>query len=1088
MDASLDSAFPLENELLCLEPTQDAGAPVSERAAVVRQRGRPRGRSRGRGRGAPRHSAARSGDADGPTKGWRLKSVKETLREEKYFVSEMFSERARLFCSVGVERLEEELRCRELPSYRAGVLQLFMADALAVCGRWLNEKVVLDGSAFGRVTESDLLRYVSVLLLSHCTGFSLTKSIELLKQDGVQEPSLERVRFVSSNILAYSASGRGDNGQTTWNCSRDQSSLLSEFEKASFGTSCKIFLTPNHTFATLDDDLYGTRAVDNQVKTLSSRKADREGHCADALADALFRITLFVRFRRRGNSQANNVRNLLNCVLESRGEQSFHGFTITADRGYAKMSLVKELLKFDLGIVLVMPEHLIACHPFVGKSFLRTGRFGHDESDEETEECVSESDEIEEVNEGNLTPAAVPGVHYDRPRAFVVSDEPKAGPASFYAVKVFKRDTQPQRCPVTAVAVRERGTEKYSKVLRFAYRVSAGVASASETWVAVPGCGLSNHFLFVKRDDSGRIFVPPADSEALKDVVERALLEKCMILTIGQRCADWFVLRQFRVTGTNAGNILMSDNEVRTAIQYDAIFNSVQISSLPSLSSSDSTTLISLLTSWFSSSRSTEPMMRGSANEGSVLSALRKKHFVACLFEVGMIAKMEKQWMACSPDGIAVLKLDELSPRYGPNFEPSAATMLPWRAGESSSVFQGACGRLVLASVEIKTSVSSSSLQRSTAAASIDVTLCEIGDSRFKELVPESHVGQVLHQMIVLKCNYCLYVSAAETGILCIVVCYCADFVLRECERRLEEISGSLVSWAYTDANEVPEMPDPELRKIAESRICFWRLVNEHVRDSDAFYPPVKIFRHGMQSLYSKTKGGVDGSAQARAILRSPTSSFKWEQKIVSQTMKTLCVNAFIAWRMLQMKSRLQTKESFQDLERFRSCLNSVQSLADFVLDASKELLIVADKKEKEYRNDEGYTAGTLSQDNPVTDEEASRLIAAARSRKRYRIPFFNTEDGIKLRLVVAGHETKHIESERHCALCGNNSTTGGWRGHRSSFLCSTCNVHLCVRLHQGFRKNCWTIWHTHRRIELRVNNAPAQSGANDCNEGTSQG
>jgi hypothetical protein len=188
------------------------------------------------------------------------------------------------------------------------------------------------------------------------------------------------------------------------------------------------------------------------------------------------------------------------------------------------------------------------------------------------------------------------------------------------------------------------------------------------------------------------------------------------------------------------------------------------------------------------------------------------------------------------------------------------------------------------------------------------------------------------------------------------------------------------------------------------------------------------------------------------------------------------------------MKSRLQTKESFQDLERFRSCLNSVQSLADFVLDASKELLIVADKKEKDYRNDEGYTAGTLSQDNPVTDEEASRLIAAARSRKRYRIPFFNTEDGIKLRLVVAGHETKHIESERHCALCGNNSTTGGRRGHRSSFLCSTCNVHLCVRLHQGFRKNCWTIWHTHRRIELRVNNAPDQSGANDCNEGTSQG
>jgi hypothetical protein len=144
----------------------------------------------------------------------------------------------------------------------------------------------------------------------------------------------------------------------------------------------------------------------------------------------------------------------------------------------------------------------------------------------------------------------------------------------------------------------------------------------------------------------------------------------------------------------------------------------------------------------------------------------------------------------------------------------------------------------------------------------------------------------------------------------------------------------SLVSWAYTEANEVPEIPDPELWKISESRICFWRRVNEHVRVLGAFYPPVKLFRHVMQSIYSKKKGGVNGDAQHRAILRSPTSSFKWEQNIVSQTMKKLCVNAFIAWRTLQMKSRLQTKESFQDLECFRSCLNSVQSLAYFVLDA----------------------------------------------------------------------------------------------------------------------------------------------------------
>ena len=66
--------------------------------------------------------------------------------------------------------------------------------------------------------------------------------------------------------------------------------------------TCTVFINPVHTLATLDDDLCGTRAGDNQVKSLSIRKADREGHTADAIVDALFRVKLIVRFRRRGKA------------------------------------------------------------------------------------------------------------------------------------------------------------------------------------------------------------------------------------------------------------------------------------------------------------------------------------------------------------------------------------------------------------------------------------------------------------------------------------------------------------------------------------------------------------------------------------------------------------------------------------------------------------------------------------------------------------------------------------------------------------------------------------------------------------------
>lgn len=53
----------------------------------------------------------------------------------------------------------------------------------------------------------------------------------------------------------------------------------------------------------LEDDLVGTLAQDNQVKTLSARKTDREGHLADVVADALFNAVMSVRFRQRAEKQ-----------------------------------------------------------------------------------------------------------------------------------------------------------------------------------------------------------------------------------------------------------------------------------------------------------------------------------------------------------------------------------------------------------------------------------------------------------------------------------------------------------------------------------------------------------------------------------------------------------------------------------------------------------------------------------------------------------------------------------------------------------------------------------------------------------------
>lgn len=93
-------------------------------------------------------------------------------------------------------------------------------------------------------------------------------------------------------------------------------------------------MSPLYTFVTLDGDLYGTRASDNHIKALFTRGAHRNGHTADALCDALFRVKLMVRFRKREEMQASSVAFIVDALLEDRGERHLRGVTVTPHRGY----------------------------------------------------------------------------------------------------------------------------------------------------------------------------------------------------------------------------------------------------------------------------------------------------------------------------------------------------------------------------------------------------------------------------------------------------------------------------------------------------------------------------------------------------------------------------------------------------------------------------------------------------------------------------------------------------------------------------------------------------------------------------------
>ena len=158
--------------------------------------------------------------------------------------------------------------------------------------------------------------------------------------------------------------------------------------------------------------------------------------------------------------------------------------------------------------------------------------------------------------------SASEGVILDRPEALVINDDASCGSDVLSAAKTLRAGDGEARSTrqVVATAMKKRPTRKFCKLIRFLYSVPPHISSAVETWIAVPKSKLTSNLLFDNRSEGGMVVASVISSHEKKAFMESFLLQNCNVKTIGQRCADWFLLRQFRVTGTSAGQLLLLDS------------------------------------------------------------------------------------------------------------------------------------------------------------------------------------------------------------------------------------------------------------------------------------------------------------------------------------------------------------------------------------------------------------------------------------------------------------------------------------------------------------------------------------------------
>lgn len=73
--------------------------------------------------------------------------------------------------------------------------------------------------------------------------------------------------------------------------------------------------------------------------------------------------------------------------------------------------------------------------------------------------------------------------------------------------------------------------------------------------------------------------VGPDSENHSRQRIEEVIKTSCTVLNLGQKCADWFILPQFRVAGTMSRNLLLADEGISLRLGYGPAQSTQRIAS-----------------------------------------------------------------------------------------------------------------------------------------------------------------------------------------------------------------------------------------------------------------------------------------------------------------------------------------------------------------------------------------------------------------------------------------------------------------------------------------------------------------------------
>jgi hypothetical protein len=222
-----------------------------------------------------------------------------------------------------------------------------------------------------KTSTHEFRRFIGMLLLLSSFNLSTEQSWDLMEKiTNNKVMSNERFNEIMKNLCGFEVSMRHGGGRSsTWCDQKDKFQFFHFLEEHIFECSRGIFFPRDRGGCyVLDDELISLKAVDIEVKTLSSRKSGKEGSTVDVLCDSFFQLIVGMRLQTSSDTQEGNVKQLLSTLPRTNNSyDSPLGPILACDRGYGKLSLIKFFMEQNFKVITVCAA-VGSGHPIVTES------------------------------------------------------------------------------------------------------------------------------------------------------------------------------------------------------------------------------------------------------------------------------------------------------------------------------------------------------------------------------------------------------------------------------------------------------------------------------------------------------------------------------------------------------------------------------------------------------------------------------------------------------------------------------------------------------------------------------------------------